>query len=59
MLVAHRALGPLLADAAAAAHQRAQRPGLLHTAVYAGVPAANAAYAVAQRVLDEDELRPG
>ena len=26
---------------------------LLHTAVYAGVPAANAAYAVAQRVLDE------
>ena len=28
---------------------------LLHTAVYAGVPAANAAYAVAQRVLDEEE----
>jgi 4-carboxymuconolactone decarboxylase len=27
---------------------------LLHTAVYAGVPAANAAYAVAQRVLAED-----
>ena len=27
---------------------------LLHTAVYAGVPAANAAYAVAQRVLDEE-----
>ena len=27
---------------------------LLHTAVYAGVPAANAAYAIAQRVLDED-----
>ena len=26
---------------------------LLHTAVYAGVPAANAAYAVAQRVLEE------
>jgi 4-carboxymuconolactone decarboxylase len=26
---------------------------LLHTAVYAGVPAANAAYAIAQRVLDE------
>ena len=26
---------------------------LLHTAVYAGVPAANAAYAVAQRVLAE------
>ena len=27
---------------------------LLHTAVYAGVPAANAAYAVAQRVLAEE-----
>ncbi len=27
---------------------------LLHTAVYAGVPAANTAYAIAQRVLDED-----
>jgi 4-carboxymuconolactone decarboxylase len=27
---------------------------LLHTAVYAGVPAANAAYAIAQRVLEED-----
>jgi 4-carboxymuconolactone decarboxylase len=27
---------------------------ILHTAVYAGVPAANAAYAVAQRVLEED-----
>ena len=26
---------------------------LLHTAVYAGVPAANSAFAVAQRVLDE------
>jgi 4-carboxymuconolactone decarboxylase len=26
---------------------------LLHTAVYAGVPAANAAFATAQRVLDE------
>ena len=26
---------------------------LLHTAVYAGVPAANAAYAIAQRVLEE------
>ena len=26
---------------------------LLHTAVYAGVPAANAAFAVAQRVLEE------
>jgi 4-carboxymuconolactone decarboxylase len=29
---------------------------LLHTAVYAGVPAANAAYAIAQRVLDEEHL---
>src|SRR5437764_10799551 len=28
---------------------------LLHTAVYAGLPAANAAFAVAQRVLEEDE----
>jgi 4-carboxymuconolactone decarboxylase len=27
---------------------------LLHTAVYAGVPAANVAFAVAQRVLDEE-----
>jgi 4-carboxymuconolactone decarboxylase len=27
---------------------------LLHTAVYAGVPAANAAFAVAQRVLDDE-----
>ena len=27
---------------------------LLHTAVYAGVPAANAAFAIAQRVLDAD-----
>lgn len=27
---------------------------LLHTAVYAGVPAANAAFAIAQRVLSED-----
>jgi 4-carboxymuconolactone decarboxylase len=27
---------------------------LLHTAVYAGVPAANSAFAVAQRVLDEE-----
>jgi 4-carboxymuconolactone decarboxylase len=32
---------------------------LLHTAVYAGVPAANAAFAVAQRVLDEDEASAG
>ena len=28
---------------------------LLHTAVYAGVPAANAAYAIAQRVLAEEQ----
>jgi 4-carboxymuconolactone decarboxylase len=28
---------------------------LLHSAVYAGVPAANAAFAIAQRVLEEDE----
>jgi 4-carboxymuconolactone decarboxylase len=27
---------------------------LLHTAVYAGVPAANAAYAIAQRVIEDD-----
>jgi 4-carboxymuconolactone decarboxylase len=35
---------------------------LLHTAVYAGVPAANAAFAIAQRVLEEDAAtgsRPG
>jgi 4-carboxymuconolactone decarboxylase len=30
---------------------------LLHTAVYAGVPAANAAYAIAQRALEEDGAR--
>jgi 4-carboxymuconolactone decarboxylase len=28
---------------------------LLHSAIYAGVPAANRAFAIAQRVLDEDE----
>jgi len=28
---------------------------LLHSAIYCGVPAANGAFAVAQRVLDEDE----
>jgi 4-carboxymuconolactone decarboxylase len=28
---------------------------LLHSAVYAGVPAANAAFAVAQRVLDDED----
>ena len=27
---------------------------LLHTAIYCGVPAANAAFAIAQRVLEED-----
>ena len=27
---------------------------LLHTAVYAGVPAANAAFAIAQKVLEEE-----
>jgi 4-carboxymuconolactone decarboxylase len=32
---------------------------LLHTAVYAGVPAANAAFAIAQRVLDEREGNAG
>ena len=32
---------------------------LLHTAVYAGVPAANAAFAVAQRVLEEEPAGPG
>ena len=31
---------------------------LLHTAVYAGVPAANAAFAVAQRVLTEEAGEP-
>jgi 4-carboxymuconolactone decarboxylase len=30
---------------------------LIHTAVYAGVPAANAAFAIAQRVIDE--IGPG
>ena len=30
---------------------------LLHTAVYTGAPAANAAFAIAQRVLDEDDVR--
>jgi 4-carboxymuconolactone decarboxylase len=32
---------------------------LLHTAVYAGVPAANAAFAIAQRVLGEQDAGPG
>jgi 4-carboxymuconolactone decarboxylase len=31
---------------------------LLHTAVYAGVPAANSAYAIAQRALAEGEQGP-
>jgi 4-carboxymuconolactone decarboxylase len=30
---------------------------LLHTAIYAGVPAANAGFAIAQRVLDEEAGR--
>jgi 4-carboxymuconolactone decarboxylase len=32
---------------------------LLHTAVYAGVPAANAAFAIAQRVLREEGVQTG
>jgi 3-oxoadipate enol-lactonase/4-carboxymuconolactone decarboxylase len=32
---------------------------LLHTAVYCGVPAANSAFAVAQRVLDETSVSDG
>src|ERR687896_742044 len=31
---------------------------LLQSAIYCGVPAANSAFAVAQRVLDEDEQHP-
>jgi 4-carboxymuconolactone decarboxylase len=31
---------------------------LLHCAVYCGVPAANAAFAIAQQVLESDELAP-
>lgn len=31
---------------------------LIHTAVYAGVPAANAAFAVAERVLNEERSKP-
>jgi len=30
---------------------------LLHTAIYAGVPAANAAFAIAQRVIDDQTAR--
>jgi 4-carboxymuconolactone decarboxylase len=32
---------------------------LLHTAIYAGVPAANAAYAIAQRTIDEETTKGG
>jgi 4-carboxymuconolactone decarboxylase len=32
---------------------------LLHTAIYAGVPAANAAYAIAQRTIDEETTEGG
>jgi 4-carboxymuconolactone decarboxylase len=56
-------LATLGRDAELALHVRAARRNgltaeeigevLLHTAVYAGVPAANAAFAVAQRVLEE------
>ena len=31
---------------------------LLHTSIYAGLPAANAAYAIAQSVLDEPDSEP-
>jgi 3-oxoadipate enol-lactonase/4-carboxymuconolactone decarboxylase len=31
---------------------------LIHTSVYAGIPAANAAFRVAQRVIDEDAAGP-
>jgi 4-carboxymuconolactone decarboxylase len=34
------------------------REVLLHTAVYAGVPAANAAFALAQEILAEDRSEP-
>lgn len=34
------------------------REVLLHSAVYAGVPAANAAFAIARSVLEEDGLLP-
>jgi alkylhydroperoxidase/carboxymuconolactone decarboxylase family protein YurZ len=69
MLVLRRALAPLLKDAAgvaSAAHVHAAvRNGLtpaeiaevlMHTAIYAGVPAANAAFVVPQRVLQEEGL---
>ena len=32
---------------------------LLHTAIYAGVPAANAAYAIAQKTIDEETTAGG
>jgi len=58
------ALTSLRAEHEIAMHVRAARRNgltaeeisevLLHTAVYAGVPAANAAFAIAQRVLEEE-----
>lgn len=57
------ALVAVRAEGALALHVRAARRNgltadeigevLLHTALYAGLPAANAAFAIAQRVLDE------
>lgn len=62
-------LAALRCDGELALHVRAARRNgltpeeigevLLHTAVYAGVPAANAAFAVAQRVLAEPEPGDG
>ena len=56
-LTAVRAEGELELHVRARAAQRAHpeeiREVLLHTAVYAGLPAANAAFAIAQRVLEE------
>jgi 4-carboxymuconolactone decarboxylase len=58
-------LATLRADDELAMHVRAARRNgleaeeirevLLHTAVYAGVPAANTAFAIAQQVLEEDD----
>jgi 4-carboxymuconolactone decarboxylase len=57
-LTAVRAEGELELHVRAALHNGLTpeeiREVLLHTAVYAGVPAANAAFAVAQRVLEEE-----
>lgn len=36
-----------------------RREVLMHTAVYAGVPAANAAFAIAQRVLTDEGVIDG